>query len=184
MALNVFEEQFKTTFKEVRRRHGAYIFQLFPPVRPVKSRGKCPTFVMSGRALFDFAGWSKDGRFIGIELKSNEEYKTALAIVGPNNHASGLAFHQLEALAAVQRDGGQAYLLWKNSGRVGRLAGDAVAERFKTYIESLKNEEETGKIIKGTRSIPWGEFTEVEKDLSDWYVEEQPPKDWTEVSKD
>ena len=169
--MNDFEREFHKTYPAVRKRTGAYMFTLYPPVRPVKAKGKCPMFVMTGKSLFDECGWDKEGRFIGVELKSNQEYKPSLPIVSPDNHASGIDFHQLEALAAVHRDGGHAYLVWKNGRKTGRMAGRELNEAFLAYLESLQEQESTGKIRRGTRSLQWGNFTEIE-DLDTWFDRE------------
>ena len=75
-------------------------------------------------------------------------------LIHPESKGAGLQYHQLETLAAVHRDGGLAYVLWRNGGMVGRLSGDKIAAAFFEYTVSLKMEDEGQVVKKGVRSIP------------------------------
>jgi hypothetical protein len=47
--------------------------------------------------------------------------RVLVPIVKPDKHASGIAYHQLAALALVARMGGMARIVWDNGGQIGVL---------------------------------------------------------------
>lgn len=167
---NHFEKEIEDLFPAIRKRTGAFLFRLYPPTRCVGMRGSMPVFVQTGRALFDVAGWlpavfedlkklkNPAAITIGIELKSTTSAHTSLAIIGEDGRGSGLQAHQLEALAAVHRDGGIAKLVWNNGGIVGMLDGDGLEAAFFHYGVSLQAERARKNIAKGSRSISWKMF--------------------------
>ena len=169
-----FEQEFEKTFPHLRANQGIHLFRLYPEVRPTGLRGKCPVFTMAGQAMFDVAGWiggsgranvppDRLGRFIGVELKETGDYHPSLRIVGADQQASGLQYHQLEA----------AYVVWRNGGMVGRLDGDAIASAFWDYGVSLAAEEAGKKFARGSRSIPWAMFKLIrDPELQDWFPKE------------
>lgn len=175
---NDFESALQDTFSDIRKTRGALLFWLYPPVRPTGLRGKCPVFVMTGQSMFDIGGWrtvktdcGDVAQAVGVEVKATGEPKPSLPIVGPEQQASGLQFHQLEALASLHRDGGLTGVVWNNGGSVGVLRGDAVEERFLTYLASMENEKRGGSIPRGSRSISWNHFNVVPDSgkLRDWF---------------
>lgn len=153
----------------IRKKTKAFLFFLHPPMRCVGTRGTMPVFVQTGRALYDVAGWlpaiideQKVARAIGIELKATKQRHPSLRIVGADGSGAGVQAHQLEALASVHRDGGVSCLVWCNGGVVGVLDGSELAKAWYDYGVSLAVEK-LGKVpAKGSRSIPWGLFRQVD----------------------
>lgn len=167
---NQFEIEIEDTFTWIRKNRGAFLFRLSPTMRPVGTKGRMPVFVPSGPAPFDIAGWTIKGLFIGIELKDTKDYHPSLVIRGENDEGSGIKYHQLESLAALHRDGGDARLLWRNSGLIGILSGTNVNNSFENYVVSERTKEAGRSPAKGSRSISWALFDVLDKDnLREWY---------------
>lgn len=179
-----FEKRVESKFSLIRQRSKAFLFWLFPPTRCVGMRGTCPVHVIVGRALFDIAGWiPTSGDFfgeaeavpplpsdqraaitVGIEVKENGDWHTSMRIIAEDGSGSGLQAHQLEALAAVHRDGGIARVLWSNGGQIGVLGGEEIAAAWFNYGVSVQAEKMRKEPAKGSRSIPWSLFTVIDFD--------------------
>lgn len=168
--MQAFEKVVEETFPIIRKDHGYFLRWLYPPVRPVGTRGKCPVFVIVKSELYDIHGWSGKGKAVGIEVKDNTSYHSSLPIVHPDSKGSGLQFHQLEALAALHRDGGESGILWRNGGLIGLLRGTSIENIFTDYMISLKVEEAGKTPARGTRSIGWDKFMPIpENNPEKWF---------------
>jgi hypothetical protein len=187
---NQFEKDFEAKFPIIRKRTGAYLYRLWPPMRIAGMRGSMPSFVQVGRALFDVAGWhprkdmvdglqQRSAIAIGIELKDTKDRHSSLRIVGDDGSGSGIQAHQLEALAAVHRDGGIARVLWSNGGQVGVLDGEEIVAAHFTYGVSVQAEKMRKKPALGSRSIPWSLFREVDFINKPEEIVIAPPKEPT-----
>lgn len=161
-----FEKEVEAHFPLIRKRTGAFLYRLYPPTRGAGMRGTMPVFVIVGRAVYDVAGWMRidhDGpagvaQSVGIELKASKQRHSSLPIVGEDGHGSGIQAHQLEALAALHRDGGIARILWNNGGVIGIMYGETIQKVFYDYGVSLAVERLGKKPALGSRSIKWGLF--------------------------
>jgi hypothetical protein len=180
---NQFELDFEEKFPSIRKKCKAFLYRLYPKMRCIGMRGTMPAWILVGRALFDVAGWlpvTLDGQTvaqnIGIELKDTKQRHTSLKIVGADGSGSGVQAHQLEALAAVHRDGGVACILWSNGGITGVLDGQYIRKSFYDYGVSLQAEKMGKTPAKGARSIPWSLFREVDLDETPERVIVPPPK--------
>jgi hypothetical protein len=145
-----------------------------------------PIFTQVGRALYDVAGWIPveiDGRkvaqAIGIELKSTKQRHPSLPIISADGSGSGVQAHQLEALASIHRDGGIARLMWSNGGVIGVMDGDEIAHTFFSYGVSLAAEKAHKTPARGSRSVPWGLFREVDLVNAPWGVLIPPAREPT-----
>lgn len=189
--MNKFEKDFEDKFPAIRKKTGAFLYRLYPPTKIGGMRGTMPCWIQTGRALFDVAGWlptplqTLDGKkvkanlAIGIELKETKDVHSSLRIVGDDGSGSGLQAHQLEALAAVHRDGGIARVLWNNGGVVAVLDGEEIAQAHFTYGVSVQAEKMRKKPALGSRSIPWSLFRRVEFDERPFDIILPPPKEPT-----
>lgn len=184
-----FEKQFEAMFPIIRKKTGAFLHRLYPPVRGAGMRGTMPVFVIVGRATYDVGGWqplpvlfregTKLAQAIGIELKANKQRHSSMPIIGKDGHGSGLQAHQLESLAALHRDGGVARVLWNNGGVIGVLEGPMIAKTFYDYGVSVEVEKLGKKPAFGSRSVRWDAFRSLPDFLdSPWGVimeEVKPP---------
>lgn len=169
MPIDEFEQAFFDTFPQIRKETGVNLFPLYPPVRSVGSKGRSPIFVATGQSYFDVAGWmpcthetQTFARTIGIELKRSTNRLTALPIRKPGTPGWGLKLHQLEALAALSRDGGLAAVLWCNAGEIGVCKGEALEQAFIDYLAAHKAEEAGRVAARGSRSLSWNCFDTVD----------------------
>jgi hypothetical protein len=173
---NEFENEIQEGFAAVREHTGAWLYWVNPPVVPCGVRGKMPVFAMTGPAMFDLGGWTHQDfsktQAIGVELKSTKKYKSNLPIIGLDKKGSGLQYHQIEALAALHREGHIAGVLWNNGGSIGVLKGEAINAAFIDYMTSVTVEEAGGRPAKGSRSISWSKFNMVIGTGPEaWYLE-------------
>ena len=166
-----FEKEFDETFPTILKKTGAFLYWLHPPTRCAGMRGSQPVFVITGRALFDVAGWrpvkpepdlAPVAAAIGIEVKRNGDHHTSMRIIGEDGRGSGLQAHQLEALASLHRSGGIARVLWNNGGEIGVLDGEVIADVFMTYGVSVQAEKMRKSFAKGSRSIAWNLFRKID----------------------
>lgn len=180
--MNEFEKELAERIPRIRKACGAFLYRLEPKMRCAGTRGTMPIFILVGRALYDFAGWGPakiTGTItfagqtrevvdlplaitVGMELKDTKQRHPSMRIVGADGSGGGIQAHQLEALAAVHRDGGIARLVWNNGGVVGVLDGDELAHVFHTYGVSLQVEKMGKTPAKGARSIPWSLFRQID----------------------
>lgn len=172
---NDFEKRIEPSFVAYAKIGRAYLDFMPVPTRVIGKRGgmKFPVRVADGKAPFDVYGYAPKAVqvgsatfdiavFVGAELKSSNEPQTSLPIVKPDNHAKGLAYHQLEALALVARMGGIARVVWDNGGEVGILGEAQILHHHLVYEASRRSEEAgRGKGKVGSRSIPWASFQKV-----------------------
>lgn len=177
-----FEQIIERTFPAIRAKTGAFLYWLYPKTRMVGMRGTMPCFAMVGRALFDVAGWlpktitdhdgydRKVNLAVGIEVKETSKLHSSMRIVGDDGSGSGLQAHQLEALAAVHRDGGIARLVWNNGGMVGMITGEQLAHIHFTYGVSVQAEKMRKVPSMGSRSIPWNQFIKFDFDENPHYI--------------
>lgn len=173
---NQFESFIQEGFAEIRKTSGAWLFWINPPVVNIGLKGKMPIFCMTGSALFDLAGWTHADRaaprMIGVELKESGRFQTSLSIVKRGRQGSGLQHHQIEALAALHRDGHIAGLLWNNGGVIGFCDGETIASAYYNFEVGLRAEEMGKAPTKGAKSIRWEAFSPVHGDKpEDWYLE-------------
>jgi hypothetical protein len=110
---------------------------------------------------------------LGVELKETGHFHSSMPIIRRDRKGSGLQHHQIEALAALHRDGHIAGLLWNNGGIIGYCAGDVIAASYYEFEVSLKAEEMGKTPKKGARSISWQKFSPIHgDDPADWYLEQ------------
>jgi hypothetical protein len=174
--MNDFEKDFQSRFPAIRehKRCMAYLFFLHPPMQCVGTKGTMPIWVQTGRAMYDVSGWmprvitnsagydEKIAQAIGIELKSTKQRHPSLRIIGSDGDGSGMQAHQLEALAAMHRDGGIARILWNNGGIVGVMDGEEIAACFHAYRVSVEVERLKKTPARGARSVPWSLFRAID----------------------
>ena len=173
---NEFENYIQTGFAAIRQTTGAWLHWVNPPVCPIGMRGKMPIFAMVGSALYDIGGWTDNTKArhaaIGIELKESGKYKNSIPIIKPEGKGSGVQYHQLEALAALHRDGGLAGLVWSNGGIIGYANGEVLASAFYDYEVSRVCEERGKPVTLGVRSISWKKFATVHGNAPEsWWLE-------------
>ena len=173
---NEFEDYIQEGFAAIREQTGAWLLWVNPPVVCCGMRGKMPIFAMVGTAPYDVGGWAHgdymEPRAIGVELKESRKYKSSLPIIGLEKKGSGLQYHQIEALAALHREGHYAGVLWNNGGAIGFASGDVVASAFYDYEVSRIAEENGQRPVKGSRSISWSQFSVVIGETPDaWFLE-------------
>ena len=172
-----FEKQIERSFEAYAKIGRAYLDFMPIPMTPCGIRHphtKAPLYIPKGKAPFDIYGHApvetdatKDQKrlslFVGAELKASNKPETSLAIVKPDAHASGLAYHQLAALALVARLGGIARIVWDNGGQIGVLGNDEVLAAHAIYEASLQTElRGKGRGPSGARSIRWENFRVVD----------------------
>lgn len=163
---NHFENYAQEGFAAIRELTGTWLFWVNPPVVPCGTRGNMPIFAMTGTAMFDLGGWTHqdyaaEKQAIGVELKSTKRYKSNLPIIGLDKKGSGLQYHQIEALAALHREGHMAGVLWNNGGSIGVIKGEVINAAFIDYLTSVEVEKNGGRPAKGARSISWAKFSTV-----------------------
>ena len=113
-----FEKELEFTFESLcKKENVAFLAGMPVPTAPRMMNGRSIR-VLSGKAPFDYYGMTRDGIFIGMEAKHNDKVKQSLPIIAPLKRGTGLQFHQLEALAAVAKNGGIARIVWNNGGLV------------------------------------------------------------------
>jgi len=173
---NPFEDYIQQGFAAIRAKTGAWLHWVNPAVRPIGLRGNMPVFAMVGSALYDIGGWTNENnavhRAVGIELKASTKFKQNIPIIKPESKGSGVQYHQLEALAALHRDGGIAGLVWNNGGVIGYASGEVLAAAFYDYETSRVCEEMKRPITKGVRSLSWQKFATVEgTNHESWWLE-------------
>jgi len=171
------EKEVGRSFEAYAKIGRAYLDFMPLPMSPCGIRHphtKAPLYIPKGKAPFDVyghaplpAGPEKDGKrlsvFVGAELKASNNPETSLPIVKPDAHASGIAYHQLAALALVARLGGIARVVWDNGGEIGVLGNDAIMAAHAIYEASLMSEiRGKGKGAAGARSIKWERFQVVD----------------------
>ena len=172
---NDFEDFVQRGFAAIREKTGAWLYWVNPPMVPTRFAGKCPLYAPTGSALYDIGGWTGPTavpQAIGFELKATGKFEKTLPIIAPGKKGGGLQYHQLEALAAMHRDGHMAGLLWNNAGIVGYCVGETLAAAFYDYEVSRASEEMNKKVQRGVRSLSWGKFTTVQADEPEaFYIE-------------
>jgi hypothetical protein len=180
-----FEKEISKSFQAYAKIGRAYLDFMPLPMSPCGIRHphtKAPLYIPKGKAPFDVyghapvqltnapAGALEPGAkilpvalFVGAELKATSEPETSLPIVKPDKHASGIAYHQLAALALVARMGGIARIVWDNGGQIGVLREEAIMAAHVIYDASLQSEVRgKGKGPNGSRSIKWESFEKVD----------------------
>jgi hypothetical protein len=161
--LNAFEKQIGDSFPDYEDSRIAHLFFLYPPMRVAGMIGKMPGYIPVGKADYDVAGHylRNGGIAIGAELKQTKEHESSLPLVAPDHKGNGLQAHQLFALEALVQAGGDGYVLWNNSGEIGRLHGAQISRIAVAFRASLKSKNPA----RGSRSIPWDDFTVVKPGL-------------------
>lgn len=169
-----FEREIESGFKAYAAANIAMLEMMPVPTAPAHinhPRYNYPLYMLSGKAPFDVYGLlMQRGTFVGAELKSTKE-KASLPIVAPAKNGDGIQYHQLDALAAVARNGGVARLVWHKEGMVGVLKETQIINVLKNYDEAMKVER-TGKSKApvGSKSIKWEKFEPVEyRQIADGY---------------
>lgn len=174
-----FEKQIEQSFEAYAKIGRAYLDFMPVPMSPCGRRGAHgePLYIPKGKAPFDVYGYapahppvgtaqapeSQFAVFVGAELKASSKPETSLPIVKPDSHASGLAYHQLAALAQIARFGGIARIVWDNGGQIGVLANDAILAAHAIYEASFQSElRGNGRGATGSRSIKWEHFRAVD----------------------
>jgi hypothetical protein len=169
---NEFEKRIEPSFKAYAQINRARLDFMPLPMTPCGLRHpkmQMPLYIPKGKAPFDVYGFAPKtivGKpyaiFVGAELKTTAKPEVSLPIVAEGGHASGLAFHQLSALALVAMLGGIARVVWDNGGVIGVLENEAILHHSLVYQHS-RSSEAAGKGTgpRGSRSIQWSAFKEI-----------------------
>jgi hypothetical protein len=153
---SAFENKIAETFPAYAAAGRAYLDLLSPPMSPCGMRGRRPVFVQAGKAPFDVYGYTRKGVIVVAELKTTGERNPSLPIIADGKHASGLAAHQLAALAQVARCGGIARLVWNNGGEVRALQNEEILVAAAVYEQATSYSPAVG-----AKSIRWERFATV-----------------------
>jgi hypothetical protein len=177
-----FEARIGDSFEAYAKTSRAFLDFMPLPMTPCgmrHPRTKAPLYIPKGKAPFDIygfapqqyaAGTAPDGAaeivpvavMVGAECKATGEPETSLAIVKAGTHASGLAQHQLEALALLAKLGGIARVIWDNGGQVGVLKEGGIIYAERVFQMAISAELAGKKAAHGSKSIPWESFEVVD----------------------